>query len=170
MATFILDTGILVGYIRGAGYAEYVEKRFEVSTPPNISVISVVTVGEIHSFAIQKGWGEKKKEQLRELLNKIPAADINDPKIIERYAEIDAYSQGKFPSRQLPQGMSSRNMNKNDLWIAATASVLNATLLTIDKDFEHLNNVFLKVIYIDQALKAEDATPSRGEMLEFTDE
>jgi len=40
-------------------------------------------------------------------------------------------------------------MSKNDLWIAATASVLNATLITTDKDFSHLENIFLKLIYID---------------------
>lgn len=50
-------------------------------------------------------------------------------------------------------GMSSRNMGKNDLWIAAAASVLNAKLLTTDKDFDHLNEEFLEVIYIDH--KAE---------------
>jgi predicted nucleic acid-binding protein len=40
-------------------------------------------------------------------------------------------------------------MGKNDIWIAATASVLNATLITTDNDFDHLNGVFLPVIYID---------------------
>ena len=47
-------------------------------------------------------------------------------------------------------------MGKNDLWIAATASVLNAALLAIDHDFDHLSSVFLKVIYIDQKLTASD--------------
>jgi predicted nucleic acid-binding protein len=39
-------------------------------------------------------------------------------------------------------------MGKNDLWIAATATVFQATLLTTDKDFNHLHNVFFKVEYI----------------------
>jgi predicted nucleic acid-binding protein len=34
-------------------------------------------------------------------------------------------------------------------WGAATASVLNAKLLTTDRDFDHLNKEFLEVIYID---------------------
>jgi hypothetical protein len=42
------------------------------------------------------------------------------------------------------------------LWIAATASVLKAALLAIDHDFDHLSNVFLEVIYIDQTLTAAD--------------
>jgi predicted nucleic acid-binding protein len=48
-------------------------------------------------------------------------------------------------------------MGKNDIWIAATASVLNATLLTTDGDFAHLNSVFLSVIQIDQKLTPADA-------------
>lgn len=43
---------------------------------------------------------------------------------------------------------SSRNMGKNDLWIAAIASVFDMTLLTTDADFNHLNNHFLKVEFI----------------------
>ena len=62
---------------------------------------------------------------------------------IERYAEIDAFSQGKLKDR--PLSISARNMGKNDLWIAATASILNATLLTTDLDFNHLHNVFLNL-------------------------
>ncbi len=45
--------------------------------------------------------------------------------------------------------MSARNMGKNDIWIAATASVLDATLLTTDKDFNHLDGEFFQVGKID---------------------
>jgi len=48
-------------------------------------------------------------------------------------------------------------MGDNDIWIAATASVLKATLLTTDRDFDHLDGVFLRVFYIDQKLTAADA-------------
>lgn len=59
----------------------------------------------------------------------------------ERYAEIDTFSQGKLPNKRL--GMTARNMGKNDLWIASTASLLNATLLTTDADFDHLDGAYL---------------------------
>jgi predicted nucleic acid-binding protein len=36
-------------------------------------------------------------------------------------------------------------MGKNDIWIAATAKVADATLLSIDNDFNHLNKTFIKV-------------------------
>ena len=157
MATYLLDTGILLGYVRGAGFAEYTERKFAVSQPPNVPLISIVSKGEIYSLAMQFGWGNQKKQELDTLLRRIPSVDINTDRIIHRYAEIDAYSQGKDRSKPLPPGMSSRNMGKNDIWIAATASVLNATLLTIDENFQHLDGVFLTVFQIDQKLTAADA-------------
>lgn len=157
MTTYLLDTGIVLGYVRGAGYAKHVERRFGVSVPPNIALVSVVTLGEIYSISLQLGWQDEKRRRLSEILKKIPNVDISDNQIIEKYAEIDAYSQGKHPSIKLPTGMTSRNMGKNDIWIAATGSVLKATLLTIDHDFDHLNSVFLQVEYIDQTSRGSNA-------------
>ena len=48
--------------------------------------------------------------------------------------------------------MSARNMGKNDLWIAASAMELKATLLTTDKDFDHLHTQLINVEVIDIAL------------------
>ena len=42
-------------------------------------------------------------------------------------------------------------MGKNDLWIAATASAATATLLTTDKDFNHLPSSLLTCQWIDPA-------------------
>lgn len=41
--------------------------------------------------------------------------------------------------------MSARNMGKNDLWIAATTAVSNATLITANNDFDHLNFEFIRI-------------------------
>jgi predicted nucleic acid-binding protein len=156
VATYLLDTGILLGYVRGAAYADYVEHKFGLSQPSSIPLVSVVSRGEIYSLAIQLGWGAQKRQELDALLRRIPVVDINTDRIIQRYAEIDAYSQGKDPGKRLPSGLTSRNMGKNDLWIAATTSVLRATLLTTDKDFDHLNGLFLDLVYVDRNLTVAD--------------
>jgi tRNA(fMet)-specific endonuclease VapC len=52
------------------------------------------------------------------MLRTLPTVNIHQSKILDRYAEIDAFSQGKLVTKTL--SMSSRNMGKNDLWIAAT--------------------------------------------------
>ncbi len=157
MSSYLLDTGILVGYIRGAEFAEYIEVKFAVSQPPNISLVSIVTLGEIYSLAMQLSWGAEKMEGLEKILAKLPIVDIHHPLILKRYAEVDCYSLNKHPEKRLPVGQTARPMNKNDLWIAATASVLNAILLTTDHDFDHLKGIFLNVAYIDQGLRREDA-------------
>lgn len=40
-------------------------------------------------------------------------------------------------------------MGKNDLWIAATASAFDITLVTTDKDFNHLDGKFIKLKLIE---------------------
>jgi tRNA(fMet)-specific endonuclease VapC len=157
MSRFIFDTGMIVGYVRDAGFTQYLDKKYQPLDPPNVSLISAVSKGEILSLAIQFGWGAAKKQKLQEILAKLPTVDIRRTPILERYAEIDAYSQGKDPARPLPVGLSARNMGKNDVWIAATASVLGAKLVTIDRDFDHLNGIFLDVVYVDQSLTSADA-------------
>lgn len=157
MEKFVLDTGLVLGYATASAYAEYVERKFEPFNPPNIPMISVVSKGEIYSLAIQRKWGEAKLKGLDELLRKLPIIDINDDQVIRRYSEIDAYSLSRHPARPLPKGQTAHQMGKNDLWIAATSSVLKARLLTTDHDFDHLDGVFLDVIYIDPKLTAADA-------------
>jgi len=157
VARFVLDTGILVGYVRDARFCRYVDARYHPLEAPNFAVISAVTKGEILSLAVQFGWGEKKRRLLAELLAKVPAVEINRSAILDRYAEIDCYSKGRHPGHPLPPGMSARKMGKNDAWIAATASVMNADLITIDGDFDNLDTAFLKVIRIDQKWTEKDA-------------
>lgn len=63
--------------------------------------------------------------------------------IISKYGEIDAYSQGKLKRKKSP--FTSRNMGKNDLWIAATSSVYDLILITTDNDFDHLDKEYIKL-------------------------
>lgn len=77
---------------------------------------------------------------------------IQSKDLIEAYAEIDNYSQGKSTTHTYPIGFSARNMGKNDLWIAATAKVTNSTILTNDNDFDHLNDVLITVFSLNKDL------------------
>ena len=143
----LLDTNILLTYVRDKIARTNIEKAYQLFDSSNTPIISIVTVGEIKSIAKRNYWGQKKLELLDKILSQLIIIDINAEDIIEKYAEIDAYSQGKLKNKPLP--MTSRNMGKNDLWIAATASVTNATLITTDKDFNHLDNIYLKLISIE---------------------
>ncbi len=145
---YVLDTNILLHYLRESALSVYIDKQFNpLNSMVHDAIISVVTVGEIKSIAKINRWGKKKLHKIELLCEELLITDINSEDLLERYAEIDAFSQGKLIDR--PLSISARNMGKNDLWIAATASILDATLLTTDKDFNHLNNEFLTLEYID---------------------
>ncbi len=144
---YVLDTNIIILYIRDALTKQYIETTYQPFSLPNIPIISVVTLGEIESFARQNNWGQRKLSKLNDFLNELIVTDINSKDVIQRYAEIDTFSQGRMSTK--PLGMSARNMGKNDLWIAATASVTGATLLTTDADFSHLDAHFLELAKID---------------------
>jgi predicted nucleic acid-binding protein len=149
MPNFVLDTGIVLGYLKRAPYAEEIEATLKPFDHPNTALTCIVSHGEILSIALQRQWPAPRKEKLNDLLVTIPAINISHREVLDSYAEIDAFSQGKFTSKPLPSGMSSRNMGKNDLWIAAVAHQTKATLLTTDKDFDHLDGIYFDVKWYD---------------------
>ena len=146
---YLLDTCILLIYLRRNELAGEINTRFQPLISPNSSIISVVSKAELKSIALRNHWGTKRMDMQEEFLQQFLIADINVETIIQRYAEIDAYSQGKLAGKPLSLSGSARNMGKNDLWIAATASVLQAKLLTLDHDFDHLKNVFIELEKIE---------------------
>ena len=81
-------------------------------------------------------------KRIEQMLSILIIIDINnaDEKLLKTYAEIDAYSKNKLRAKLLGKSIK---MGKNDLWIAATALVANATLLTTDNDFDHLANTYI---------------------------
>lgn len=141
MNRYVIDTNILLYYISNdSRRMQFMDDHFNLLSAMTTSIISVVTEGEIKSIALQRNWGQSKQVILAAMLQKFLIADIHVQKIVDTYAEIDAFSQGKLHSK--PLNMPARNMGKNDLWIAATASVLGLPLLTADKDFHHLEGHF----------------------------
>ena len=141
--TYVLDTNIILTYLRKSSTWYRMEETFGIFESGTEVMIPSIIIGELRSLAIQNGWGERKIARLEELIKRfIPLIDLTDD-IVNRYAEIDAFSQGRLAGQKLD--CSARNMGKNDLWIAAVASTLNATLITTDGDFDHLNNRFLNV-------------------------
>ena len=149
MRIFVLDTGIVVHYLRQSALYDQIEADNKLTLADATPVISSVTKGELLSFAQQRGWGANKKELLNNFLQNVVAIDIKaaDNDLHLAYAQIDAYGKNKSldPDGNSLSG-SARKMDKNDLWIAATAFVLKAQSLTIDGDFDHLNSTFFNVI------------------------
>ena len=141
---YLLDTNILLHYLRESDLSLLIDQQYNpLDSNIHEAILCVVSVGEIRAISKINQWGKKKLDKIELLCEELLITDINTEDLIEQYAEIDAFSQGKLKDR--PLSISARNMGKNDLWIAATASILNATLLTTDLDFNHLHNVFLNL-------------------------
>ena len=147
MTNILLDTNILIHLVRGNAIAQQVKNYVGSISEPQL-FISIVNIAEAESLVVQWKWPSDKIERLKKLITSFIAIDIeqNNSELLDAYVNIDAFSQGKTtaPNGQ-PLNNSSRNMGKNDLWIAATAYAMNAELLTTDGDFDHLDTTFFTV-------------------------
>lgn len=147
MTNILLDTNILIHLVRGNAIAQQVKNYVGSVNEPQLFV-SVVNIAEAESLVVQWKWPNDKIERLKKLITSFIAIDIeqNNSELLDAYVKIDAYSQGKTPAPNgQPLNNSSRNMGKNDLWIAATAYAINAELLTTDGDFDHLDTSYFTV-------------------------
>ncbi len=143
--TYILDSNILLYLVRENVTIQNEIQQRQIFISQNQVNISIVTAGELYSIAVQNNWGEKKYVKLENLVLSLRPLPIDSQDLVEIYAEIDAFSKGKHPILKLPKGQSAIKMGKNDLWIATLTHVLDATLVTTDADFDHLDNVFFKL-------------------------
>ncbi len=135
---FLLDTNILVHLVRDKELGRRINTAYDLTRTLGTALISVVTVGELQSFAQQCGWGEEKRKKVADIVGEVVIIDINHQEILDRYGEIDTFLV-----------KAGRTVGDNDVWIAATASVADATLLTTDKDFDPLDGKFIQRFWID---------------------
>lgn len=152
--SFLLDTNMLLGIIKQAPWAERTRSECSLDDPRTVVTTSVVCHGEIMAISEKRKWGGRKRAKLVELLCEVSAIDINRQPILNAYAKIDTWTRGSsVVGQQTPPPKPAVKMTQNDLWIAATAHVADATLLSTDRDFEHLHSVWIDFIYVDQCLR-----------------
>ena len=156
---YILDTNIVLIYTRESPLTKIIENKYNLFNSKNKLYLSVVTIAELKSLILQRNYGEKKLRILENMLKNFSIIDINIDEILDRYAKIDAYSQGKLKKKK--GDFTARNMGKNDLFIAATSSVYDLVLITTDKDFNHLSPEFLKLELVDLEKLKENKTKKK---------
>ena len=139
--TYLLDTGILLHWVRGSKVAAVVDGQFRLKAASFRPLICEVSLGEMEAFARTEKWGEQKRIKLKELKKDLIAVDISDSRVIEAYADLS--SLAKANGWAIFHG-------KNDLWVGAATRFSGATLLTVDKDFLPLRDgKHLDVILLD---------------------
>lgn len=138
---YVLDTNIFLAYVRQSELFRRIEGKYSLTLTLPVPIYSVVTEGEIRALAEENNWGTRKRQDMEDFLayfQRIPLPHLN---VIEKYVAISEHSR-----------QQGRTMGKNDLWIAATVAVTKSTLLTTDKDFDHLHPVFLTRDWIDPTI------------------
>ena len=87
MRRFVLDTSICLAFVRGQEIFKKIENELNLISQDSISIISIVTKAELLSLGKRNGWGDKKLNTLKKLLEKLFIIDINnsDEKLIEAY-------------------------------------------------------------------------------------
>jgi tRNA(fMet)-specific endonuclease VapC len=137
----LLDTNILVQLSKDSAL-RLLERV--VNPDDHELYISIASIAEIKSIALQNLWGGRKWQIIDRVLDEAVIIEINED-LANTYAEIDAFSQRRNPAYNDYLFKTPRNMGKNDLWIAATGALLGLQLVTTDTDFNHLHQVFLDV-------------------------
>lgn len=152
MKRVLLDTGMLVGLMREAPWALKADAELDLSGPETLAFTSAVCRGELMALAEKRGWGAGKREQMESVLDRFPTIGINQPSILSAYALIDAWTRGasvQAPTNA-PPPRPALPMSKNDLWVAATAHAGQAVLVSTDTDFDRLDGVWLKFVFVAQ--------------------
>ena len=137
----LLDTNILVHLARADATGRRVDADHGLRARRDRPLVSVVTAGELASLVRKWKWGERKRQFVSELLLELVPVPVTQGPLVAAYGEIDHFTE----HTQKP----ARPMGKNDLWIAATAHVTGATLLTSDEDFDHLAPRFFSLVRVD---------------------
>lgn len=136
----LLDTNILLAYVRRSLLFAWIEAQYALTTSAPTPSISIVSEGEMRALALRLSWGAAKVQRLNQLLSLFIIVPLRVTGVIDAYARIDHYC--------VQNGLA---VSKNDLWIAATANVTGATILTTDRDFDPLHGLFLQRDWIDPA-------------------
>lgn len=143
---YTLDTNVLLFYVRDSETRNFIEENYAPFNDKNESIISIVSIGEIMVLARSNKWGDKKLKLVQRLIDKLIVVEVKFEDIINNYIEIEEFNLNVHPTKK--REGSHFKMGKNDVWIAATAMATKSTLITSDKDFEHLNGEFFDVIFI----------------------
>jgi len=134
MKHIVLDTSILLHLIRESNFSVIILQHLDLYSDAILRTVPVVVYAELLSLAKRHNWGERKMINMEKRIKSCLEYNItySDTELLNAYVKIDNISRE-----------TGITMSKNDLWIAATAVVLDAELITTDKDFAHLAPLYL---------------------------
>lgn len=120
MIACVLDTSVASFRLDGRPEWEYYRDHLQ---PTTVEYLAFQTAAEMRFGALNRDWGQKRREELETFLNSLLLVEYTD-ELCRRWAQV------MHEARQ-----AGRRLEAGDAWIAATALLLNVPLLTHDRDF-----------------------------------
>lgn len=138
---YLLDTNIVLYWTReDSPVAGELERQFQLTSSPFRPLICEVTLGEMLAFARGRGWGAARLSRWEDVERRLTVVPIGRRPIYEAYADLHSHAKAN--------GLAIQH-DHNDMWIAATARVVGAQLLSTDaKAFLPLRQT-LDVVVLD---------------------
>lgn len=126
---YLLDTNILIAALKGQAPV----RRHLEDTPLSSLRLSIVVLGELQFGAEKSAYAGRNRARLAELMQRLQLAGL-DEGTARQYARIRAHLER--------QGTP---IGANDLWIAAQALSLEATLVTDnEREFQRVPDLVLE--------------------------
>jgi predicted nucleic acid-binding protein len=140
---YVFDTNILFLMLRNLKAELFFKAHFgELGSAGHY--ICSITKAELLALARCNQWGKQRINELRELVKRFDVQGIDFPHMQEVYAEVELYNRNLHPTHKNRKGQAYK-MGKHDIWIATTAIVLDAIVISTDhRAFSHFTPNFLK--------------------------
>ena len=137
----LLDTNVVLHLVRGKATGEALDRAYGVRARPDRPLISIITIGEMMAMAKRLNWGAKKVETLKRLAGELVVVDVQNPD-----SPPQVRRDRRVRRQERPRAQRQRCLDRGD------RVSIGAVLLTTDKDFDPLHDVFLTRIYFNPAV------------------
>jgi tRNA(fMet)-specific endonuclease VapC len=134
----LLDTVIILQIIRNNDVGAVIDWTFHISEHWEDFFVAAITVGELLTLTRRNNWSGKKRLLLDQVLRNVQVLNHLTQPVIESYTELS-----------LTATKRGRSIGQNDLWIAAFAKTYDMVLLTLDHDFDGIENELYELRVID---------------------
>jgi predicted nucleic acid-binding protein len=121
----LVDTGVFSAALSRTRPAAYDPLVARIAG--NQLFLAPQTVAELRYGALVAGWGRPRRQRLQAAIATATVVPVSD-RLVTAVADL------RFASRQAGHSLADR-VHANDLWIAACAIHIGATLLTADRVF-----------------------------------
>jgi predicted nucleic acid-binding protein len=118
MSSVVVDTDVVSYVFKNHPFGSH----YDADLAGRIALISFMTVAEIERWVLQRRWGSQRIQLLRAFLQRFTVVP-SSPDLCRQWAEVTVIAQA-----------AGRRIESADAWIAATALLYDAPLLTNNRN------------------------------------